>query len=270
MVDVAVIGAGGIVGGALAAYFETCGVAVKKNDIKGGADMVGLDDAISENTICFVCVPTPSKSNGSINLEHVIKATHDIGAVCKRKGFIPKIVYKSTMVPGSTKRMERLLHLDFDIVKLAYNPEFLRQNFAIQDMLAPSRIVVGSNDHDFAAIVMELYSKSNSPKFTFDSWEGAELVKYYANAYYASRISFFNQMSLFAKEFKCSHGEIVDAIVADKSVGVHGSNPTGQSYAGACLIKDVDAIIYHGKKNGIDTGLLDSVKRVNESFKNKR
>ena len=97
----------------------------------------------------------------------------------------------------------------------------------------------------------------------YNNYEAAELVKYYANSYYAARISFFNQMKLFADVFGCEHDRIVQAITADKSVGIHGSKPTGKPYGGACLPKDVNAIIACGRENGVDVKFLEDIERLN-------
>jgi len=117
---------------------------------------------------------------------------------------------------------------------------------------------------------MSLYDKTDVPKFGMPSYEDAELIKYYANCYYAARISFFNQMKVFADRYHCDHDMLVQAIIADKVVGVHGANPTGQSYGGNCLIKDVSAIIKYGEMEGLDTRLLKAVKKVNDNMKSRK
>lgn len=272
MARIVVVGALGVVGRALADYFSITGNrihTVVRNDIKSGANIVGLKDALLDwdqngSGFIFVCVPTPSNENGSIDLSFVTDVTHNIGDIVKSHDLNYGIVYKSTMVPGSTDEMYDILSNYTDGFSVAYNPEFLRQRFALNDTVNPSRIVVGSDEVAFANEVMELYKYTVAPKFVFNSFEAAELVKYYANAYYAARISFFNQMSLFSRNWNCDHKDIVDAIVADKTVGVHGSDPVGKSYGGNCLIKDLSAIIHCGMKNNIDVRLLSSVERMND------
>jgi UDP-glucose 6-dehydrogenase len=115
---------------------------------------------------------------------------------------------------------------------------------------------------------MKLYDDIDCHKDLFHDYESAELVKYYANAYYAARISFFNQMKFFADVFNCDHDKIVQSIVADKTVGVHGSKPTGKSYGGACLPKDVKAITACGKMNDINVDFLESISHVNKIMTN--
>jgi UDPglucose 6-dehydrogenase len=212
----------------------------------------------------FVCVPTPPKYNGGCDLSIVERVTKDIGRVASFENCPVNIVYKSTMPPGSTAKMEAILKIYSKEPAIAYNPEFLRQRFALEDMMRPSRIVVGSPYQGFGFNVMKLYEGADCHKGVFSNYESAELVKYYANAYYASRISFFNQMKFFADDFGCDHDDIVKAIVADKTVGIHGSNPTGQPYGGGCLLKDIAAIIACGKMRGINVELLSGVEHIND------
>jgi UDPglucose 6-dehydrogenase len=153
--------------------------------------------------------------------------------------------------------------------RVAYNQEFLRQKHAFADTMSPSRIVVGSDCGKDAEDVIDLYEGTESPKFVFESFEEAELVKYYANCYYAARISFFNQMKQYADHFGADHDAIVKTIVADQSVGNHGSNPTGIPYGNACLPKDLNAIIKMGERLGIYNKMLRSVKDVNDLMINK-
>lgn len=261
---ITVVGAKGVVGSAVANYFYSMGHDITRLDIKNG-DGITTDimKAYPGRDMIFVCVPTPSKLDGSCDLSVVEKVTTDIGRVISFENCPVSIVYKSTMPPGSTAQMEKILKRYCRRMRVAYNPEFLRQRFALEDMMAPSRIAVGSPDKAFAEEVMALYDVADCRKDIYDTYEGAELVKYYANCYYATRISFFNQMKLFADKFGCSHDKIVKSIVADESVGLHGSNPTGKPYGGACLPKDVAAIIACGKKNMVDVRLLEDVDRMN-------
>jgi len=261
---ITVVGARGVVGSAVANYFYSLGHDITRLDIKKGEGITtDIMKAYPGVDMIFVCVPTPSKLDGSCDLSFVEKVTTDIGRVISFENCPVNVVYKSTMPPGSTAQMEKILKRYCRRMRVAYNPEFLRQRFALEDMMTPSRIAVGSTDKVFAEEVMSLYEVADCRKDIYDTYEGAELVKYYANCYYASRISFFNQMKLFADKFGCDHDKIVKSIVADESVGLHGSNPTGKPYGGACLPKDVAAIIACGKKNMVDVRLLEDVDRMN-------
>ena len=261
---IVVIGALGVVGKAVSTYFTINCHEVICNDIKKSPGIISLEKAIGNEDYIFVCVPTPPKEDGSIDISIAEKVTRDVGRICSAKKHKFNIVYKSTMVPGSCERLQSILKEYSQSFNMAYNPEFLRQNHALEDMIRPNRIIVGSDDVIFADVVMDLYRNTDVPKFTFDSFEAAELVKYYANAYYAARISFFNQMSWFAEKFKCNHKDIVSAIVADETVGKHGSDPVGVPFRGACLPKDLSAIVNCGEKNRVDVRLLKDVERINK------
>jgi UDPglucose 6-dehydrogenase len=262
---IVVVGSEGVVGSALCRYFMIFDNEVIRNDLKPGNNVHSkLENCIGNEDFIFVCVPTPSKEDGTINLDYVESVTHEIGRICRDKKHNPNIVYKSTILPGSTEEMKEILLTYGFMPNVAFNPEFLRERYAFFDTLNPSRIVVGSDNVAFATRVMELYGKTDAPKFIFSSFEAAELLKYYANCYYAARISFFNQMKEYADRFGCDHDKIVKAIVVDKSIGVHGSNPTGKAYSNKCLPKDLIAMIRFGESIGINCKLLKSVKDIND------
>ena len=261
---IVIIGAMGVVGSALAKYFDVFSHNVVLNDVMNGPNIeTNLASCLGREDMIFVCVPTPSKDDGGINLDIVEQVTRDIGRIARIKKYDPSVVYKSTMIPGSTARMEEILITYGLKPKVAYSPEFIRQRCAFADMLAPSRIVVGSPDEEFADHVMGCFSGTEVPKIMFDSYEAAELVKYYANCYYAARISFFNQMKQFADKLGCDHNAIIRAVVEDKTVGVHGSDPTGVPWGGNCLLKDQSAMIKYGEELGVYTRVLKSIQDMN-------
>jgi len=265
---IVVVGALGVVGSAVAIYFKSFGHDVILNDIvKKDGVCTDLTECLGNEDFVFVCVPTPSNKDGSIDISIVENVTKQIAGISHNKRHNPNVVYKSTVVPGTTRKMADILTSMCKDAKVAFNPEFLRQKYALEDMMKPSRVVVGSDDIGFASAVMSLYEETDAPKFGVPSYEEAELIKYYANCYYAARISFFNQMKLLADYHGCNHDRLVDVVIKDKTVGVHGSNPTGQSYGGACLPKDVSAITIHAKELGIYCDLLSSVSTINKMYK---
>jgi len=274
---IVVVGGLGVVGSAVVAYFYSLGHEIVVNDIKGGEGVVtDIQECLGDEDFIFVCVPTSMGDNGSIDLTLVENVTIQIGLASRRKNYTPNIIYKSTMVPGSTFRMCGLLEDFTTRYRAAYNPEFIRQRCAVEDMMRPNRIVVGALDGDFGKKVMSLYDETDAPKFLFDGFEEAELVKYYANCYYAARISFFNQMKFLSDRYMCNHHEIVGAVVADKAVGLHGCDPTGEPYGGACLLPTEEILTIGGYKKIKDIKVGDTVlthkgnfKRVTETFKRK-
>jgi len=269
MHKISVIGAGGVVGSAVANYFNSFGHEIIRQDIKKGPGITtNLKDAVVGVDFIFVCVPTPPGLNGRCDTTIVEKVAFDIGRIASFENCPVNIVFKSTTPPGTTAKLELILQRYCHELAVAYNPEFLRQKYALEDMMKPARIVVGSIYQGFGFNVMKLYDDTDCHKDLFHNYESAELVKYYANAYYANRISFFNQMKFFADAFQCEHDRIVQSVVADKTVGLHGSNPTGKSYGGACLPKDVQAIMACGKMNDINVDLLESVSKVNKIMMN--
>lgn len=266
---IVVIGGLGVVGSAVGMYFNSMGHEVIVNDVvEADGVCTDLNDCLGDEDFIFVCVPTPSKQDGSIDTTIVENVTKQIADIYnnKNENANPWVVYKSTVVPGTTRKMKSILQSMCSDPKVAFNPEFLRQNYSLEDMMNPSRIVVGSDDVYFASQVMALYEQTECPKFELPSYEEAELMKYYANCYYAARISFFNQMKLIADHYGCDHQRIVNSVIQDKTVGVHGSDPTGQSFGGNCLPKDLSAIINHTRKIGVYRDLLLSIEKINKIY----
>ena len=269
MHKISVIGAGGVVGSAVANYFNSFGHEIIRHDVnKGPGITTNLKDAVVDIDFIFVCVPTPPGLNGKCDTTIVEKVAFDIGRIASFENCPVNIVFKSTTPPGTTAKLELILKRYCRELAVAYNPEFLRQKHALEDMMRPSRIIVGSPYQGFGFNVMKLFDDTDCYKGLFPNYESAELAKYYANAYYAARISFLNQMKFFADAFQCDHDKIVKALVADPTVGVHGSNPTGKPYGGACLPKDVQAITACGKMNDINVDLLESVAKINKIMMN--
>lgn len=267
---IVVVGALGVVGSAVAVYFKSMGYDVVLNDIvKLDGVYNDLNDCLGDEDFIFVCVPTLPKNDGSIDTSIVEKVTKKIAGVAHDKQYNPNVIYKSTIVPGTTRKMVNILRDMCPEVKVAFNPEFLRQNYSLEDMMKPSRIVVGSDDMIFTSKVMALYDNTEAPKYGLPSYEDAELIKYYTNCYYAARISFFNQMKLLADHYGCDHDRLVNAVVQDPTVGVHGSNPTGQSFGGACLVKDLSAILKHTEDIGVYSKFLISIQKINDLYKNR-
>jgi len=151
-----------------------------------------LKDAVKKNEIIFICVGTPSKKDGSIELTQFKEAVRDIAAALN--GY--KVIVNKSTVPIGTgdwtkKEIKKYYSGEFSVVS---NPEFLREGSALKDFLEPDRIVIGVEDKKAEEIMLDIYSSINAPKLVVDI-KSAELIKYAANAFLATKISFINEIA---------------------------------------------------------------------------
>lgn len=226
-----------------------------------------LREAIIKSNISFICVSTPT-INYKQDLSYIRDATIDIAKTLPEKDGYHCIVIKSTILPFTTRTkiiplLEQHSQLkvgkDFGVCMV---PEFLRQDSALDDFLKPSRIVIGEYDKRSGDVLEELYVKFDAPIFRTDL-DTAEMIKYVANAFLATKISFFNEVHEISKKIKLDPEFIAKVVSLDPrigSYGIHGGKPFG----GACLPKDLEAIISFSKDGNLNPKLLEAVLHVNK------
>ncbi len=224
--------------------------------------------AIQETEITFVCVGTPSNSDGSIDLTYIRSACRDIGNVLKQKDEKHIIIIKSTVLSGTTERIvrqileevsEKKAHVDFG---LASNPEFLREGSALSDFFSPDRIVIGVADDYAHRALDKLYSSFDCPKLC-TAIPVAEMIKYVSNAFLATKISFANEVGNICKKMEIDTAEVFAGVGMD-----HRINPaffqSGIGFGGSCFPKDVHALIAKAEELGVNPRILKEVSRVND------
>jgi UDPglucose 6-dehydrogenase len=226
------------------------------------------DEAILNSQITFICVGTPSNSNGSINLDYIKSAAKNIGKVLKEKDKFHVVVVKSTVVPGTTEEVIKpILEQEsdkkaFHDFGLAVNPEFLREGNAVEDFFKPDRIVVGTEDDRSKKIMNGLYSFFDCPKL-FVNLKTAEMIKYASNAFLATKISFANEIGNICKKLGVDTYEVFQGVGLD-----HRINPSffkaGIGFGGSCFPKDIRALISKAEELGEETRILKSVMKLNE------
>ncbi|MEP0845234.1 MAG: UDP-glucose/GDP-mannose dehydrogenase family protein [Phycisphaerae bacterium] len=221
-----------------------------------------LAAAVAAARVVFITVGTPARDDGSPDVSAIESVASAIGAALRGAAVI---VLKSTAPVGSCRRLESLIAArttqPFHVVS---NPEFLKEGSAVDDFLRPDRVVIGAADAEAGEIVAELYRpfvRNNKPILLM-SREAAELTKYAANAYLATRISFINEMAELCERFGADVDEVRRGIGADERIGHHFLYP-GLGYGGSCFPKDVQALAHAGRLAGADCGLLDAVHRRN-------
>jgi len=233
--------------------------------LSGDTDNVG---AVRVSDVTFICVGTPSLSDGSADLSAVEAVSRDIGSALKEVSGYHVVVAKSTIPPGTTEDLilpiieeysGKSVGVDFG---LCMNPEFLRQGSAVHDSFNPDRVVIGEYDGRSGDVVEGLYSVYDCPKIRCDI-RAAELIKYAANSLLATKISFANEFSRICERFNIDVYEVMRGVGLDFRINPRFLD-AGVGFGGSCFPKDVNAIVALAKGIGVETPLLDSVLHTNE------
>ena len=219
--------------------------------------VVGSAEAAKNCDIAFLCVPTPQGEDGSADLSYVQRAAEEISAVLP---FEAIVVNKSTVPVGSTKVVEKALKRPD--VKVVSNPEFLREGSAVQDFLKPDRVVVGSDDQAAAMKVASLYD-GLSTRVVITDPASAETIKYAANAFLATKLSFINAIAAICEGVGADINDVVVGIGSDKRIGENFLRP-GPGWGGSCFPKDSRALIKIAEDADYSFDLLKGVITVND------
>ena len=216
-----------------------------------------FEDGVSEADVVFLCVPTPEGDDGSADLSYIQAAARTLSSILQPGAIV---VNKSTVPVGSTKVVER--ELKRPDVAVVSNPEFLREGSAIQDFLKPDRVVVGSDSREAALKVASLYEKVNAPVVVTDP-ASAETIKYAANAFLATKISYINAVAAICEGVGADIRDVVLGIGYDHRIG-HDFLRPGPGWGGSCFPKDTKAMVKIAAGAGYSFDLLKGVITVNE------
>jgi UDPglucose 6-dehydrogenase len=223
------------------------------------------EEGLPEAEFCFITVDTPAGSNGQANMSAVRGATRMTGQAMRGH---TTIINKSTMPIGSGDLVTSLLQpyatdeVTFDVVS---NPEFLREGAALADFRQPDRIVLGSTNPAAAERVAELYAPLNAPILITDL-RTAEMIKYAANAFLATRISFINEVAQICERLGADVRVVADGMGLDKRIGRHFLE-AGIGFGGSCFPKDVKALAYMAEATDCHPQLLNAVLEINEAMR---
>jgi UDPglucose 6-dehydrogenase len=225
-----------------------------------------LSEGIEDAEIIFLALPTPPGEDGSADLSYILGVAEELGKLITD---YKVIVDKSTVPVGTADLVRDRIALnaktDFAVVS---NPEFLREGFAVDDFLKPDRVVIGTSD-DRAKVVMEgLYKpfvRQGNPIIFMDE-RSAELTKYAANAFLATKITFMNEVANFCELVGANVDKVRIGIGSDDRIGKRFLFP-GIGYGGSCFPKDVKALAKSGLENNFNFEILQAVMRVNEGQK---
>ncbi|MBK7339825.1 MAG: UDP-glucose/GDP-mannose dehydrogenase family protein [Saprospiraceae bacterium] len=228
-----------------------------------------LKAAVQNSQIIFLALPTPPGQDGSADLKYVL------GVASQLAEFIDQhkvIVNKSTVPVGTAEKVDAILasKLDRKLFDVVSNPEFLREGAAVEDFLKPDRVVIGAMSDQAKQIMIDLYEpfvRQGNPIYSMD-WRSAELTKYAANAYLATRISFMNEIANLCELTGANVDNVRIGMGSDNRIGKRFLFP-GVGYGGSCFPKDVKALDFTATNSGYHFDILQSVMHVNGRQKKK-
>ena len=225
-----------------------------------------LDEGLEHGDIIFLALPTPEDEDGSADLSYVLNVSEEIGKKIKE---YKVIVDKSTVPVGTAEKVKSVIaknaSCEFDVVS---NPEFLREGFAVDDFLKPERIVVGSSSERATKLMEKLYNpfvRSGNPIIIMDE-KSAELTKYAANSFLATKITFMNEIANYCEKVGADVDMVRAGMGTDSRIGKRFLFP-GIGYGVSCFPKDVKALQKAGKDKNYDFKILNSVIEINSAQK---
>ncbi|AYL95261.1 UDP-glucose dehydrogenase family protein [Mucilaginibacter celer] len=222
-----------------------------------------LAGAIQNASIIFLALPTPPGGDGSADLSYVLGAAKDIACLISS---YKVIVTKSTVPVGTADKVKAVFEKYTDVeVAVVSNPEFLREGVAVEDFMKPDRVVVGTTDQRARKLMADLYSpyvRQGNPIIFMDE-RSAELTKYAANSFLATKISFMNEIANLCELVGADVDMVRLGVGSDERIGKRFLFP-GIGYGGSCFPKDVQALAKAADENNYDFRILNSVMSVNE------
>ena len=230
-----------------------------------------IQEAINASEIVFIAVGTPQDEDGSADLTHVITVAKEIGQQMNHSLII---VDKSTVPVGTAEKVratiqdqldKRDVAIDFDVVS---NPEFLKEGSAVKDFMQPDRVVIGSENENSANALKSLYRPFtiNHERFIHMDIKSAEMTKYAANAFLATKISFMNEISNICEGVGADVNMVRIGIGSDNRIGYKFIYP-GCGYGGSCFPKDIKALAKTADDFGYNANILNAVEKVNAEQK---
>jgi len=227
-----------------------------------------IEEGVKSSLVVFIAVGTPSHEDGSADLRAAEEVAKQIGR--SMNGY-KVIVIKSTVPVGTARRLKKLIQdhqaqpISFDIVS---NPEFQREGSAIEDFMRPDRVTIGAESEQAIAIMKDIYSALYliETPFVITGLETAEMIKYAANAFLATKVSFINEIANLCEKMGADVHHVAKAMGLDGRIGKKFLHP-GPGYGGSCFPKDTRALSRMAQEKGYSFKILDSVIRVNEEQK---
>ena len=253
----------GFVGGAVKFGFSPqvgCDAEVRVYDKNPRKSTHTLEETVNESDFIFLSVPTPANDDGSINLDILEGALKDISGV--HNGKENAILIRSTVIPGTTWALQQ----KYPNLNLLFNPEFLTERSANFDFINQSRFIIGNSrqqlscekSNEFSDMIKERFGECVAILET--NYETAEMIKYMSNCFFATKVSFMNEMYQIAEKIGADWGAVVSGFVADGRIGHSHLGVPGHDgkfgFGGSCFPKDIQALIDFAEKLGIESSVL--------------
>ena len=228
-----------------------------------------LKEVLDESDFIFLSVPTPSNIDGSINLSILEGVLEQINGQGIKEGCI--VLVRSTVIPGTTRRFQE----KYKNLTLVFNPEFLTERSAKFDFINQARFILGGDPKNTSKVaeLFRIRFGSSTPAIE-TNFETAEFIKYMNNCYFATKVSFMNEMKLIADESGVDWQTAVDGFVRDGRVGhshLAVPGPDGKyGFGGSCFPKDIQALIKHSESVGVDSCVLKGAWETNLNVRPER
>lgn len=256
----------GLKNGVIPIYEPGLDKIVQKNSKAGRLNFTtDIKSAVEQALVVFLAVGTPPLEDGSPDMSYYYGAAKDVAEAMN--GY-KVLVTKSTVPVGTGEKLRKYVAENLAVdtkFGVASNPEFLREGAAIEDFMRPDRVVIGSNEEDAVAIMKDLYRPLYliETPIVITSLEAAELIKYAANAFLATKITFINEIANLCDAIGCDVHDVARGMGMDKRIGSKFLHP-GPGYGGSCFPKDTRAFTKVGDKYDVDTAVVDAVIKANE------
>ena len=267
MYNIGIIGRG-FVGSAVAHGFSE-GVGynaiIRIYDKDPSKSLNSLEDVVNKSDFIFVSVPTPSNEDGTINIEILNSCISEINEIhSKKKHSNPIVLIRSTILPGTSLKIQNI----FPDMRIVFNPEFLTERSANFDFISQTRFVLGGDEKNVTE-VSKLYRDrfGSSIAIIETDFQSAELIKYVCNTYFATKVSFLNEMKRISDKVDANWDDVIEGFLRDGRIGSSHSQVPGPDgkfgFGGSCFPKDIQAMISFSKEIGVYTNVLNGAWQTN-------
>lgn len=222
-------------------------------------------EAIQSSEVSLVCVGTPSQANGNLDLTYMKRVCEEIGAALRNKASQHLVVFRSTMLPGTTEDLlvpileshsGKKVGAGFDV---CYNPEFLREGTSVYDFYNPPKIVIGERVPGSGETMLSLYAGIEAPVIR-TSIRVAEMSKYCDNTFHALKVSYANEIGNLCKKMGVDSHDVMSVFCEDRKLNLSPAYlKPGFAFGGSCLPKDLRALVYQTKRFDLDSPVLNSI-----------
>ena len=267
MYNIGIIGRG-FVGSAVAHGFSD-GVGYSANiriyDKDPSKSLNSLEDVVNNSDFIFVSVPTPSNEDGTISIEILNSCIREINDVHSNKEHSnPIILIRSTILPGTSKKIQNT----FPDMRIVFNPEFLTERSANFDFISQTRFVLGGDKKNVSE-VSKLYKDrfGSSISIIETDFQSAELIKYVCNTYFATKVSFLNEMKRISDKVDANWDDVIEGFLRDGRIGSSHTQVPGPDgkfgFGGSCFPKDIQAMISFSEEIGVFSNVLNGAWQTN-------